>query len=252
LSSRSAKAESGGLPGADGFIPPSPPSHSRPINPGSGLFDQSRTQNQNPGGGSGGGNDDDSNTQPECLEPPKTASVYDDYSHIYEPSPLSDTESESTSDESDLDRNFGKDSFVIASDGRKVNLDKDQLRDKAYHMDVFPNIKIPKTFDLEYVKSLNKDYRKRLEYVRDRNKLPDKTVLDMQREAANFFRASQTKAFPGRLGRKRIEGTVYINEQQMTVAFVNRSDSKCRTFIKMSDKQLERLRDRDYLLFPNT
>ena len=114
---------------------------------------------------------------------------------------------------------------------------------------MFPKIKIPKTFDLDYVKTL--DYKSRLEYVRDRSKLPEKTVFDMQMEASKFLRSTQISSFfSGSLGCNKIEGTLYINQRTRTVAFVNKSNSKCRTIIKMSDKQLQRLRDRNYHLFP--
>lgn len=66
-----------------------------------------------------------------------------------------------------------------------------QFRDKGHHLDVFPNIKIPKTFDLEYVKSLGQNSR--LEYVLDRSKLPEKTVFDIQMQASKFFNTN--KAF---------------------------------------------------------
>jgi hypothetical protein len=69
----------------------------------------------------------------------------------------------------------------------------------------------------------------------------------MQMEASKFFRSTQTKAFPGRLGGNKIKGTVYINQRTQTVAFVNKSNRKCRTVIKMSGKQLK---DRNYHLFP--
>ena len=73
----------------------------------------------------------------------------------------------------------------------------------------------------------------------------------MQMEASKFFRSTRTKGFSGSLGRNKIEGTIYVNQRSRTVAFVNKSNSKCRTIIKMSDEQLQRLRDRNYHLFPN-
>lgn len=254
LSPISAEAKSSGLPGADGFTPPA---HSRPANKGPGLFNQPKHQNQNPGsdkpGGNGGnGDDNNSNFEPECIENRKPDNPYH---YWHEPmhqseSETIDTETESDwSEDSDWDEeNFLKSLFVPASDGRIVELEKEQFRDKAHHLDVFPQIKISKTFDLDYVKTL--DYKSRLEYVRDRSKLPEKTVFDMQMEASKFFRSTQTKAFSGSLGRNKIEGTLYVNQRSRTVAFVNKSNSKCRTIIKMSDKQLQRLRDRNYHLFP--
>lgn len=165
-------------------------------------------------------------------------------------SEMIDTETESDwSEDSDWDeKNFLKSLFVTASDGGIVELEKEQFRDKTYRLDVFPKIKIPKAFDLEYVKIL--DYKSQLKYVRDRSKLSEKTVFDMQMEASKFFRSTQTKAFSRNLGCNKIERTFYINQRTRTVAFVNESNFKCRTIIKMSDKQLQRFRDRNYHLFP--
>lgn len=254
MSPISAEAKSSGLPGADGFTPPA---HSRPANKDLGLFNQPKPQNQNPGldkpGGNGSnGDDNNSNFEPECIENPKPDNPYH---YWHEPMRQSDSETIDTETESDWsedsdweEENFLKSLFVTASDGSRVELEKEQLRDKAHHLDVFSKIKIPKTFDLDYVKTL--DYKSRLEYVRDRSKLPEKTVFDMQMEASKFFRSTQTKAFSGSLGHNKMEGTLYINQRTRTVAFVNKSNSKCRTIIKMSDKQLQRLRDRNYHLFP--
>jgi hypothetical protein len=251
----SAQAKGSGFPpGADGFTP----AHSRPARKESGLVNQPKPKNQNSGpdkpGGNGSDADDDNNLnlEPECnynLEPTNS------YDYWHEPIYQSDDETIDTETESDWsedsdwdEENFLKNLFVTASDGRIVELEKQQLRDKAHHLDVFPKVKIPKTFDLDYVKTL--DYKSRLEYVRDRSKLPEKTVFEMQMEASKFFRSTQTKAFSGSLGRNKIEGTLYINERTRTVAFVNKSNSKCRTIIKMSDKQFQRLKNRNYHLFP--
>jgi hypothetical protein len=68
----------------------------------------------------------------------------------------------------------------------------------------------------------------------------------MQMEASKFFRSIQTKPLSRSLGRNKIEGTLYINERTQTIPFVNKSDSKCRTIIKMSYKQLQRFEDRRY------
>lgn len=238
------------MPGAEGFTPPA---HSRPANKDSGLFNQPKPQNQNPGSDKPGGNDDNnSNVEPECIENPK---LNNPYHYWHEPIHQSDRETIDTETESDWseysdwdEENFLKSLYVTASDSKIVELEKDQFRDKAHHLDVFPKIKILKTFDLDYVKTL--DYKSRLEYIRDRSKLPEKTVFDMQMEASKFFRSTQTKAFSGSLGRNKIEGTLYINQRTRTVGFVNKSNSKCRTIIKMSDKQLQGLIDRNYHLFP--
>jgi len=244
-----AEAKDKWFPGAEGFTPPA---HSRPANKDPGLFNQPKPQNpcsDKPGGnGSNGDDDNNSNFEPECIENSKPDNSYN---YWHEPRYQLDTETESDwSEDSDWDEeNFLKNLFVTASDGRIVELEKEQFRDKAHHLDVFPKIKVPKTFDLDYAKTL--DYKSRLEYVRDRSKLPEKTVFDMQMEASKFFRSTQTKAFSGSLGRNKIEGTLYINQRTRTVAFVNKYNSKWRPIIQMSDKQLQRLRDRNYHLFPN-
>jgi len=253
MSPLSGEAKSIGFPGAESFTPPA---HSRPANKNSGFFNQPKPQNQNPGsdkpgGNASGGDDNNSDPEPEFIEYSKPADPYD---YRYESMYQSDTETTDTETESDWfedsdwEENFLKNLSLIASDGNKVYLNKEQLRDKSHHLEVFPPIQIPKTFDLDYVKTL--DYKSRLEYGRDRNNLPEKTIFDMQMEASKFFRSTKTKAFSGSLGRNKIEGTVYINKRTRTLAFVNKSDRKCRTLIKMSDKQLQRLKDRNYHLFP--
>jgi len=256
LSPISAEAKSSGLPGVDGFTSPAP-AHSRPANKHSGLFNK---PNQNsgsdkPGGDGNNGDDNNSNFEPECIENPKPENPKPDNQYHYWHESMHQSDSETIETESDWledsdwdEENFLKSLFVTASDGKRVELEKKQFRDKAHHLDVFPKIKIPKTFDLDYVKTL--DYKSRLEYVRDRSKLPEKTVFDMQMEASKFFRSTQTKAFSGSLGRNKIEGTLYINQRTRTVSFVNKSNSKYRTIIKMSREQLQDLRDRNYHLFP--
>ena len=260
------EAESSGLPpGADGFT--TPPAYSRPLNKNSGLFNKPKPQNPGPdkpgkNGGSSGDDDNsksDLNFKPECSNPNTRYHYWHELMHQSDSD--SNTESESNwsedsdwqgssdCEDSDWQENFLKTLYVTVSDGRVIKLEKQQLRDKAHHLDVFPNIKIPKTFDIKYVKTL--DYKSRLKYVRDRSKLPEKTIYDMQMEASKFFRSTQTKPFSGCLGRRKIAGTLYINERTKTVAFVNKSDSKCRTIIKMTKPQLDRLKDRNYHLFPN-
>jgi hypothetical protein len=139
---------------------------------------------------------------------------------------------------------------LTASDGNTVILTKKQLRDKSHYINVFPLVKIPDTFDLEYVKKL--DYKDRLKYVRDRSKLSEKTIFEMQWEACKFFRSTKTEGFDGTLGLNKIKGRIYINNETSTVAFVDKSNSQCRSFVKMSAEQLRRLRARNYHIFPNS
>jgi len=130
----------------------------------------------------------------------------------------------------------GKKNFLKTSpfDGNKVSLNENKLRDKAHHLNVFPRIQITKTFEIEYLMFL--DIQSRLEHVRDRNNLTNKTIMEMQMEAINFFGSPQTKSFSGTLGQNKIRGTVYINEQTNTLAFVNKHNRECRTLIIMSEE----------------
>ena len=139
-----------------------------------GLFNQPKPQNSGsdkPGGNGSNGDDNNSNFEPECIEP-RTADNPHHYWHEsmhQSDNEMIDTETESDwSEDSDWDEeNFLKSLFVTASDGSIVELEKEQFRDKAHHLDVFSKIKIPKTFDLDYVKTL--DYKSWLEYVRNPN-----------------------------------------------------------------------------------
>lgn len=256
----SSQAKSGKFPAAEGFTQPV---QSRPMNQRPGLFNRPKNQNIVSSNDDASGNNDDpgdgddkdqseNNPDSKCL---KNSESNNPYHYFNEPINQSDSETIDTeddsnwSDQSDWDEEgFLESIFVTASDGRIVEIEKKQLRDKAHHLDVFPNVKIPKTFDLNYVKTLS--YKDRLKYVRDRTKLPERTIFEMQMEASKFFRSTQTKAFSGTLGKNKIEGTIYINRRTRTVAFVNKSNSKCRTIIKMSNRQLERLENRNYHLFP--
>ena len=51
-------------------------------------------------------------------------------------------------------------------------------------------------------------------------------------EASKFFLSTQTKSFYKSLERNKIKGTFYINQRTRTVAFVNKSNSKCKTIIQ--------------------
>ena len=249
------------IPGAAGFSGSNTPT-SRPGNrgadsgnkgSGSGIFINPEPGNNSPSGGSpnpgGSGSSCSSNESSSTQQsPPPIASTYP---HLYQPecdSEACDSEGEFSEDEWSEEEFLKELNVVAKNSGELVVIKKDQFRDKAHHIDVFPGVKIPKSFDLEHVKTLS--YEERLKYVRDRANLPEKTVFEMQLEASKFFRASTTHSFEGSLGRNKIPGTVYINEKTNTVAFVNKSDSNCRTFIKVSDKQLQRLRKRNYQLFP--
>ena len=64
-------------------------------------------------------------------------------------------------------------------------------------------------------------------------------------EASKFFRSTQTKAFSGSLGINKIQGTIYINNATKTVVFANKYNSKCTIIIKMSERQIKRLKIRN-------
>lgn len=101
-------------------------------------------------------------------------------------------------------------------------------------MHPFSKIKITKIFDLNYVKTL--DYKYKLEYIRDRSKLLEKTIFNMQMEVSKFFQSTQTKVFSGSLERNKIKKTFYINQHIRIVAFVDKSNSKCKIITKVSNK----------------
>ena len=135
---------------------------------------------------------------------------------------------------------FGKSNNLYAKaadDGRIIELNNFQYRDKGYHIDVWEDVEIPETFDLPYVKSLN-DYKSRLKYLRNPDNLPEETVCEMQLAAKKFYESPDTKAFPGTLGKNKIKGTVYVQESTGIVGFVNESNDISRTNVKMSEKQL--------------
>jgi hypothetical protein len=111
-------------------------------NKDSGLLNQPKPQNQNPGpdkpggNGSNGGDDNNSNFEPECIENSNPTNSYD---YWHEPMHQSDSETIDTETESDWsedsdwdEENFLKNLFVTASDGRIVELEKEQFRNKGF------------------------------------------------------------------------------------------------------------------------
>ena len=240
----SAEAKSSGLPGADGFTPPV---HSRPANKDSGLFNQPKPQNQNPGSDKPGGNgsngdDSNSNFESECIENPKPDNPYH-YGH--EPMHQSDSE---TDDESKCSIEEVK--VGIANDGTFIHVPTSQVRDKGLHIHDFLDAEIlDGKFDVTEAETL--EYTDRLNYLRDKNNLPDEIVYQARDEILDFMTADDTTLVPGFLGDSKIEGTVFINVRLNKVGFRDNGSYKFRTAMKMNNKKIVNLAKTGFHLFPN-
>ena len=116
------------------------------------------------------------------------------------------------------------------------------MREKSHHMDDFIDPK-----DLK--DKFNIDYEDRLEYVRNRDNLPDELVHQMQDEVLKFLTHNETIAVPGFLGKYKKEGTVFINLKMNKVGFRDNSTYKCLTALRINDKKIRRLAETDFHLF---
>lgn len=169
--------------------------------------------------------------------------------HFYFQEKTSDDETE---DECPLSEESNRIKTGVTKDGTFVHVEASQMRDKSHHIDDFIDLKdLEGKFDIDYVKTLS-SYEDRLEYVRNKDNLPDELVYQMQDEVLEFFTDPETIPVPGFLGKYKEEGTaVFINLKRNKVGFRDNSNYKCRTALTMGDKKIERLAKNDFHLFPD-
>jgi hypothetical protein len=102
-------------------------------------------------------------------------------------------------------------------------------------------------FDVTEVKNLK--YPDRLNYLRDKNNLPDEIVYQARDKIFDFMTAEDTKLVPGFLGDNKIEGTIFINPRLNKVGFRDHGSNKFRTAVAMKDKKIINLAKTDFHLY---
>ena len=125
-----------------------------------------------------------SNTEPECLEPSKP--VEQDYSYIYQ-QPDSDTDTtESDSDEECPVNERLK--IALSKDGSMTKVRASKVGDKGLHIPEFlSKERLKGKFDITKVKDL--EYEDRLDYLRNKDNLPDEVVFETQDKIVEFLSA---------------------------------------------------------------
>ena len=233
--------DNGFLTGADAWS--NKPSISRPLRRNYGLFDSKTTSSSSGEPKKDPYSNSEINSDSNENRPKSTNLEH----HFYSQEETSDDETE---DECPLSEESNRIKTGVTKDGTFVHVEASKMRDKSHHIDDFIDLKdLEGKFNIDYVKTLS--YEDRLEYVRNKDNLPDELVYQMQDEVLEFFTDPETVLVPGFLGKYKEEGTVFINLKMNKVGFRDNPNYKCRTALKMSDKKIRRLAETDFHLFPD-
>jgi hypothetical protein len=110
-----------------------------------------------------------------------------------------------------------------------------------------------KTLDgkFDVTEAENLEYSDRLNYLQDKNNLPDEIVSRARNEISDFITAEDTKLVNGFLGYSKIEGIVFINLILNKVGFRDCSSYKYRTAMTINDEKILNLAKTNFHLFPN-
>lgn len=136
--------------------------------------------------------------------------------------------------------------LITRLDGREFIITRDQVRDKFHHAKLFPNIKIPDTFDMQYAQSLS--YNDRRAYFRNVDVLPNETVEELMMEMGANVADQNSRPFKGTIGPYRIEGTLLINSTTRRVYFFDKRNNQFRTVVDQSVPQMQKLSENNFHL----
>jgi hypothetical protein len=238
------------LPGAEGFTPSPSLSRLAPNNPGYfGIKTTSSSGEPKKSPGNNSGDDpsnnpfSDSEINPDLKENGPEFKNFEH--HIYEK--ISEDDSD---DELEKQCAIEEIKVGIANDGTFINILNSQVRDKGLHIPDFLDAEtLDGKFDVSEAKNL--EYPDRLNYLRDKNNLPDDIVFQARDEILDFMTTEDTQLVDGFLGFSKIEGTVFINLRLNKVGFRDYGSYKFRTAMTMNNKKILNLAKTDFYLFPN-
>jgi len=166
--------------------------------------------------------------------------------HIYENK--NDVDSE-TEDESNNQCSIEEIKSAMAKDGTIIHVPASQVRDKGLHIpDFLDEERLHGKFDVTEAEGLK--YSDRLNYLRDKNNLPDEIVYEARDEILDFMTADDTILVPGFLGYRKLEGTVFVNTRLNKVGFRDYNSYKFRTGMTMNDEKILELTKNGFHLFP--
>ena len=103
-------------------------------------------------------------------------------------------------------------------------------------------------FDASKLKGLT--YEERLEYLRNKDNLPDDVVFEAQDKIGELLSADDTYLVPGFLGSQKIRGTVFINIRLNQFGFRDEGSNEYRTGGYMSDWKIRKVENSGFHLFP--
>ena len=124
-----------------------------------------------------------------------------------------------------------------------------KVRDKSLPIPRFLNkYYLDSKFDISKVRDLN--YKDRLDYLRNKDNLPDKVVFETQDKIVKFLSAEDTILVPAFLGARKIRGNVFINLRLNQFGFWDEDSYEDWTAAHMTDKKILNLAELDFHLFP--
>lgn len=101
-------------------------------------------------------------------------------------------------------------------------------------------------FDASKLEGLN--YKERLEYLRNKDNLPDDVVFEAQDKIGELLSAEDTFLAPGFLGSQKIRGTVFINLRLNQFGFRDEGSNEYRRY--MSKSKIRTVVNSGFHLFP--
>ena len=197
----------------------------------SGIFGRQPKPRGKPSPGSGSGSNGSSNNDDDdsISKFPKNESVEKSeksIEHPYYHQSVEEDDDQSDSEDQCLVNDRLK--IAVSRDGSMTKVRAAKVRDKGLHIPEFISKNHLKgKFDVSKVKNL--EYEDRLDYLRNKDNLPDEVVFETQDKIVEFLSAEDTILVPGFLGAKKIRGTIFINLRLNQFGFQDEDSYKYRT-----------------------
>lgn len=135
---------------------------------------------------------------------------------------------------------------VKTQNGEIVFISYEQALSKYYHCKIYDAIS-PQPFDLAKVKKMLP--RDRINYLKET--IPKRKIIEFQIETAKSFNNGNFKSVPGHTSARRDRGTLFIDEHNNILHFVDFMTGRWRTSIKFKEHYLRKLAEDNFYLFKN-
>lgn len=138
--------------------------------------------------------------------------------------------------------------IAVSKDGSMTKVRASKVRDKCIQIAEFiSKNRFKGKFDVSKVKDL--EYEDRLNYLSNKDNLPDEVVFEAQDEIVGLLSAEDTILVPGFLRVKKIPGTVFINLRLNQFGFRDENSCEYRTGGFMNNNKIRKLAESDFHLF---